>query len=143
MLPYYCFVPHRQFDLSKRDPDEVVTRGRVRDIDSRSVLVLILRRGKWQYLIKHTTYDQLAAATSETHGDPTIEGQRSACWKIFLLFDNFDQGQWLAKLRTSRDAFESLKHHFLQSMENEDEVEDPLNDDVEVSFTSVTELQCT
>lgn len=59
-------------------------------------------------------------------------GLRSACWKAFILFDSVETSTWPKDLAASRSAYNSLRMHFLQHLENQDEF-DPLSQDAEVS----------
>ncbi|KAK5122254.1 hypothetical protein LTR85_004164 [Meristemomyces frigidus] len=62
-------------------------------------------------------------------------GLRSACWKAFLLFDSVETATWPKTLASSRSAYNSLRLHFLQYLENPaDDLEagyDPLSEDAE------------
>jgi len=98
--------------------------------------MLMTRRQKWEDLRQYTSRDQLQDAIQKSTASPVVEGQRSVCWKIFLYFETTDQSQWTAKLRASRGSYESMRQHFLQAIEHQDEIDDPLNDTVDVSTPS-------
>ena len=62
-------------------------------------------------------------------------GSRSACWKIFLLFDDLDTSTWTRTLSSARSAYNALRSHFLQHLEDPDGLGagyDPLSEDTEV-----------
>lgn len=91
----------------------------------------------WTELRSYGTLDDLKRAVRiEGHTSATSSaGLRSACWKIFLLFDSLDMSTWVRKLAASRSAYDSLRMHFLGRLENPDIfANDPLSDCGEVSF---------
>lgn len=70
-------------------------------------------------------------------------GLRSACWKAFLLFDSVEILTWPKTLGPSRSAYNSLRMHFLQhleDLEDRDAGYDPLSEDAEVSHSHTVAL---
>ncbi|KIW01154.1 uncharacterized protein PV09_07440 [Verruconis gallopava] len=94
-----------------------------------------------QLLLAYSNFAEFQAAVldSDQHLD-ILEGLRSVCWKIFLLFRNLDQAQWLSSLTKSRSAYDALRTHYLRAIENPDEVDtadDPLVENTESPWTTL------
>ena len=65
-------------------------------------------------------------------------GGRSACWKVFLLFEDLDTSSWIRTLNSARSAYNSLRSHFLQSVEDAGDSGapyDPLSEKTDVSYS--------
>jgi TBC1 domain family member 5 len=91
----------------------------------------------WDDLTTYTSLKDVKEAV-RLDGDTslTTAGNRSACWKIFLLFEDLNTTTWLRTLSSTRSAYNSLKAHFLRHIENPDELTagfDPLSGESEVS----------
>ena len=64
--------------------------------------------------------------------DPCETGLRSVCWRAFLLYGPISQASWPKKLLEGRQAYSSLRDHFLRFIDNPDDINsntDPLADD--------------
>lgn len=91
----------------------------------------------WTELTSFATLKDLKEAV-RLDGDSSIAttGNRSACWKVFLLFEDLNTTTWIRTLSSTRSAYNSLKSHFLRHIENPDELTagyDPLSGETEVS----------
>ncbi|EFQ98062.1 TBC1 domain family member 5 [Nannizzia gypsea CBS 118893] len=72
--------------------------------------------------------------------NPCEDGLRSVCWKAFLLHKEIDQTQWSIQLSDSREAYASVKQHFLKYIDNPNELSstvDPLAEDAESPWESL------
>ena len=90
----------------------------------------------WQELKKYQSLVELKEAVRlDGHASAAVShGLRSACWKAFLLFESVETSTWPKTIASSRSAYNALRMHFLQHLENPSEHEyDPLNDSAEVS----------
>ncbi|KAF7510595.1 hypothetical protein GJ744_006207 [Endocarpon pusillum] len=68
----------------------------------------------------------------EDEPSPCQDGVRSVCWKAFLLYGPLSHTSWPKKLTESRDAYFSLREHFLRYIDHPDDLQsavDPLADD--------------
>ncbi|KAL1639242.1 hypothetical protein SLS58_008084 [Diplodia intermedia] len=92
-------------------------------------------RASWELLEQAKSLADLRAAVGLGSAPATlVSGQRSACWKAFLLFENVDHAEWPSTLAESRSVYDSLRAHFLRAIENPDELEsalDPLSENDE------------
>ncbi|OJD36351.1 tbc domain-containing protein [Diplodia corticola] len=92
-------------------------------------------RASWELLEQAKSLADLRAAVGLGSAPATlVGGQRSACWKAFLLFENVDHAEWPSTLAESRSVYDSLRAHFLRAIENPDELEsalDPLSENDE------------
>ncbi|KKY21005.1 putative tbc domain [Phaeomoniella chlamydospora] len=91
-------------------------------------------RKKWATLFSDEAIGlDLREAVRETEApNPCEEGLRSICWKAFLLYGPPSQSSWPKKLAESRNAYTSLRAHFLRYIEHPDDLQsnvDPLADD--------------
>ena len=98
-------------------------------------------RVAWNEVRQSKTLKELKEAV-RLDGDVSIAtvGGRSACWKVFLLFETLDTSTWIRTLSSARSAYNSLKSHFLRHIENPDELtsgNDPLSGETEVRFLAV------
>ncbi|EGD84139.1 hypothetical protein H112_07833 [Trichophyton rubrum D6] len=78
--------------------------------------------------------------TGEKGSNPCENGLRSVCWKAFLLHKEIDRTQWSIQLSDSREAYTSVKQHFLKYIDNPDELSstvDPLAEDAESPWESL------
>lgn len=96
-------------------------------------------RDSWSELTSYASLKELKEAV-RLDGDTSIAsaGNRSACWKVFLLFEDLNTTTWIRTLSSTRSAYNSLKSHFLRHIENPDELTagyDPLSEETEVSQT--------
>lgn len=88
----------------------------------------------WEELKQYPSLAELKEAVRlDGHLSAPNNGLRSACWKAFLLFDNVDIASWPRTLQSSRSAYNSLRLHLLQHLENPDEHADPLSEETDVS----------
>ncbi|KAF2718256.1 RabGAP/TBC [Polychaeton citri CBS 116435] len=95
-------------------------------------------RDSWQDLKSYSSLRDLKDAVRlNGRSSAGEDGLRSACWKAFLLFDNLDLQSWPKTLSSSRSAYNSFRLHFLQRLENSDDVFDPLSEEAEVSSCSI------
>ncbi|KAI9785204.1 MAG: hypothetical protein M1839_000842 [Geoglossum umbratile] len=80
---------------------------------------------RWAALFADITdLSDLRNAVRRANGDgPCITGLRSVCWKSFLLFANFDTPTWSKTLEDSRGAYNTLRGHFLRSLEHPEELD--------------------
>ncbi|KAK4539091.1 hypothetical protein LTR36_001929, partial [Oleoguttula mirabilis] len=90
----------------------------------------------WQALKQYRSLPELRESVRrDGHTSAAASaGLRSACWKAFLLFDSVDTATWPKTLAASRSAYNSLRMHFLQPLENPDDLDaayDPLSEDAE------------
>ncbi|GAB1731933.1 hypothetical protein NU195Hw_g9107t1 [Hortaea werneckii] len=78
----------------------------------------------WQDLKQYRSLDNLREATRIEGRSSAVAsaGLRSAAWKAFLLLETLDTSTWPKTLASSRSAYDSLRMHFLQQLENQDEV---------------------
>ncbi len=93
-------------------------------------------RNAWDEVRQYQTLKELREAV-RLDGTSSIAttGGRSACWKVFLLFESLDTSTWIRTLSSARSAYNSLKSHFLRHIENPDELTsgyDPLSGETEV-----------
>ncbi|KAM5457018.1 hypothetical protein McanCB49686_003118 [Microsporum canis] len=68
--------------------------------------------------------------------NPCEDGLRSVCWKAILLHREIDRSQWSIQLSDSREAYTSVRQHFLKYINNPDELPstvDPLAEDAELN----------
>lgn len=88
----------------------------------------------WQELKQYRSLPELRQSVRlDGHTSAAASaGLRSACWKAFLLFESVETATWPKTLSSSRSAYNSLRMHFLQCVENRDDL-DPLSEDAEVS----------
>lgn len=109
-------------------------------------IALIMRslesaKNSWEVLKQHDSLQDLKNAVRLQGGSSiATDGCRSACWKVFLLFDSMNTTTWLRTLSSSRSAYDSLKTHFLRHIDNPDELAatyDPLTEETEVSSPSI------
>jgi len=103
-------------------------------------------RKYWSALESQTSLSALRSTLSENGSleKSLASGLRSICWKSFLFFEDLDFSSWPARLRDSRDAYVSLRNHYLRNLERPDEVDlflDPLSADTDVSTTGEFRLQ--
>jgi TBC1 domain family member 5 len=98
----------------------------------------------WEELRRYTTLHDLKEAVRL---DGTVSlattGARSACWKVFLLFDDLEPAAWIRTLSSTRSAYNSLRTHFLRHIENPDELTagfDPLSAETEVCIARVVDV---
>lgn len=107
------------------------------DRSARTMRSLDSARDSWQQLQTYSSLQDLKTALRLQDGaSAATNGSRSACWKIFLLFETLDKHTWQKTLSSSRSAYNSLRAHFLRFIENPDDVDsgfDPLSQDAEVS----------
>lgn len=94
-------------------------------------------RESWQELKSHHSLPDLKQGV-RLDGKSSVAtlGCRSACWKVFLVFESVDTSTWMKTLSSSRSAYNSLKSHFLRHIENPDELAanyDPLSETSDVS----------
>ncbi|KAK5173907.1 uncharacterized protein LTR77_002588 [Saxophila tyrrhenica] len=94
-------------------------------------------RVAWDELRQYKRTKDLKEAV-RLDGDSSLAtaGGRSACWKVFLLFDTLDTSSWIRTLSSARSAYNSLKSHFLRHIENPDELTsgyDPLSGESDLS----------
>ncbi|KAJ9637267.1 hypothetical protein H2199_007554 [Coniosporium tulheliwenetii] len=85
----------------------------------------------WPLLDEVNTLEDLKDAVKHS------TGRREA----FLLFENVDRSTWPTLLNDSRDAYNSLRAHFLRAIEHPDELEsagDPLSETDELSDRSLS-----
>ncbi|KAH7049164.1 rab-GTPase-TBC domain-containing protein [Macrophomina phaseolina] len=98
-------------------------------------------RASWDLLDQVKTLDDLRSAVGlESAPTPLAGGQRSVCWKAFLLFENVNRPEWPSTLAESRAVYESLRAHFLRAIENPDELEsalDPLSESDESPWVAL------
>lgn len=92
----------------------------------------------WQELKRYHSLPELREAVRLDGRTSAAEGAglRSACWKAFLLFDTVETSTWPKTLASSRSAYNSLRMHFLQYLDDLEERDvgyDPLSEDAEVS----------
>jgi TBC1 domain family protein 5 len=96
----------------------------------------------WEALKQYDTLPQLKDAVRLGGGSSiATAGCRSACWKVFLLFDSMNMSTWPRTLSSSRSAYDSLKTHFLRHLDNPDELAaayDPLTEDTNVSICNAS-----
>ncbi|KAM5430769.1 hypothetical protein McanMca71_005155 [Microsporum canis] len=72
--------------------------------------------------------------------NPCEDGLRSVCWKAILLHREIDRSQWSIQLSDSREAYTSVRQHFLKYINNPDELPstvDPLAEDAESPWESL------
>lgn len=97
-------------------------------------------RDAWKAFKQYESLQQLKNAVRlERESSIATEGCRSACWKVFLLFDGMNASTWPRTLSSSRSAYDSLKTHFLRHLDNPDELAatyDPLTEETHVSDSS-------
>ena len=102
-------------------------------------------RDAWETLKLHGTLQQLKDSVRLANGASiATAGCRSACWKVFLLFDGMSTSTWPRTLSSSRSAYDSLKTHFLRHLNNPDELAaayDPLMEDTGVRITCLLRLE--
>ncbi|KAI9833052.1 MAG: hypothetical protein M1819_003885 [Sarea resinae] len=89
---------------------------------------------RWQASFANAaTLSELKEAVKDGDGQsPCVIGERSVCWKAFLLFGSLDRSTWSKNLLDTRDAYTSLRAHFLRNIEHPDEFDsalDPLAED--------------
>lgn len=94
---------------------------------------LTLCRQRWRTLFDNSIGVDLRQTIREGDGrDPCENGLRSVCWKAFLLYGPISQASWPKKHAEGRQAYVSLRDHFLRFINNPDDINsaaDPLDDD--------------
>ncbi|KAK4697329.1 TBC1 domain family member 5, partial [Lecanoromycetidae sp. Uapishka_2] len=89
-------------------------------------------RARWEATLANRSglSDLRKAIKDSNKQNPCLNGLRSICWKVFLLFKTLDKPAWVKTLHDSRSAYTSLREHFLKNLENPDDLsaEDPLTD---------------
>ncbi|KAB2572898.1 TBC1 domain family member 5-like protein B [Lasiodiplodia theobromae] len=98
-------------------------------------------RASWELLEQAKSLADLRSAVGlGSAPSALVNGQRSACWKAFLLFENVDLQEWPSTLAESRSVYDSLRAHFLRAIENPDELEsalDPLSESDESPWVAL------
>lgn len=94
-------------------------------------------RAAWETLRQYDSIQDLRVAV-RLDGQDSIAtaGGRSACWKVFLLFEDLDASSWIRTLSSTRSAYNSLRTHFLRDFGGAGELNadfDPLSGETDVS----------
>ncbi|KZF22220.1 RabGAP/TBC [Xylona heveae TC161] len=96
---------------------------------------------RWRFVAESSSISSLKSAVRKpANENPCICGFRSICWKIFLLFQDFDHLIWNQKLLASRRAYDSLRQHFFRNVERPNNIDsefDPLTEDENSPWTNI------
>ena len=102
------------------------------DVVTPTHIQLSCSRPVWQILKDQTTLEDLRRSIQSAGPQlAVLQEARSALWKVTLIFNDLDFGKWPVKLKDSREAYDSLKEHYLKQLNYDDEADsgtDPLND---------------
>ncbi|KAI0179971.1 RabGAP/TBC [Hypoxylon sp. FL1284] len=104
---------------------------------------LVDSTARWQETLKHSNSiaDLRQAVKDNGPSSPCISGCRSVCWKAFLLNQTSGTTSWSHALLESRNAYSSLRDHFLRYIKHPEHLTaasvDPLADDADSPWNTL------